>query len=191
MNAEIDITGVRLETERLILREWNENDLDDFYEYAKVDGVGQMAGWLPHESKVKSSAILKNFMEEKKTFALELKETGKVIGSLGIEPQKDELGEKFEKFYGREIGYVLSKDFWGKGLMPEAVTEAVSYCFDKCGIDYLIIGYFDFNCQSKRVAEKCGFRYLKDYVFTTRMGTEEKGKIMCRINPKCADRISF
>ena len=50
MNADIDISNVVLRTERLILRPWRMDDLNDFYEYASVDGVGQMAGWKPHES---------------------------------------------------------------------------------------------------------------------------------------------
>ena len=45
MNAVIDLKNVCLETDRLILREWREADLADFFEYASVDGVGQMAGW--------------------------------------------------------------------------------------------------------------------------------------------------
>lgn len=45
MNANVDLTGVVQETDRLIIREWKETDLEDFYEYAKVDGVGQMACW--------------------------------------------------------------------------------------------------------------------------------------------------
>ena len=68
MNAQIDITGIVLKTERLILRPWRQEDLDDFYEYASVDGVGQMAGWLPHESKELTQMILDSFIEGKKTF---------------------------------------------------------------------------------------------------------------------------
>ena len=49
MIAPVDVTNVRIETQRLLLRPWQETDLEDFYEYAKVDGVGQMAGWLPHK----------------------------------------------------------------------------------------------------------------------------------------------
>ena len=90
MNAPVDISSVRLETPRLILRPWRESDLSDFYEYARVDGVGQMAGWLPHGSMEKSRQILQLFIEEKKTFALELKESGKAIGSLGIEEYRQE-----------------------------------------------------------------------------------------------------
>ena len=51
MNANVDLTGVVLETDRLIIREWSEMDLEDFFEYAKVDGVGQMAGIHIHQFK--------------------------------------------------------------------------------------------------------------------------------------------
>ena len=88
MNAPIDISDITLQTERLILRPWRETDLDDFYEYASVDGVGQMAGWLPHESKETTQTVLDSFIAHLKTFALEL--DGKVIGSLGIEHYKEE-----------------------------------------------------------------------------------------------------
>ena len=47
MNANIDISNVVLSSERLTLRAFNQNDLMDFYQYASVDGVGQMAGWSP------------------------------------------------------------------------------------------------------------------------------------------------
>ena len=50
MNTPIDITGITLTTKRLILRPWKKKDLEDFFEYAHVDGVGQMAGWLPHKT---------------------------------------------------------------------------------------------------------------------------------------------
>ena len=45
MNPEIDISNVILKTERLLIRPWRQSDIDDFYSYASVDGVGQMAGW--------------------------------------------------------------------------------------------------------------------------------------------------
>lgn len=82
MNTEIDISNVTLHTDRMILRPWRQTDLDDLYAYASVDGVGQMAGWKPHESKEESQKILDMFIGHKKTFALEYQ--GKVIGSLGM-----------------------------------------------------------------------------------------------------------
>ena len=87
MNAPVDVTNIRIETDRLILRAWRETDLADFYEYASVEGVGEMAGWNHHQSMEESRRILDFFISGKKTFALELKENGKVIGSLGSEPR--------------------------------------------------------------------------------------------------------
>lgn len=172
MNANVDLTGVILETERLIIREWKETDLEDLFEYAKVDGVGQMAGWNPHASVQESKNILEMFIKGKKTFALELKENHKVIGSLGLEEMSLLLSEKYEKLLGREIGYVLSKDYWGRGLMVEAVNSLIKYCFEKENYDYLMCSHSAINNQSKRVIEKSGFRFVKENSRMTINGEE-------------------
>ena len=171
MNAPFDVTGIRIETDRLVLRPWQPEDLEDFYEYARVDGVGQMAGWLPHENREKSRQILENFIREKKTFALELKENHKVIGSLGIEKLDAEAAAEGE--FGREVGYVLSKDYWGRGLMPEAVRAVIAYCFDTLNYDFMTCGHFAWNNQSRRVIEKSGFTFWKEGKHETRYGTIE------------------
>ena len=102
MNAKIDVTNVKIETERLILREFYESDLDDFFEYASVPGVGEMAGWPHHESKDVSKRILTGFINEKKTFAIVYKENNKVIGSLGVEPYNlEEMLSEFFDYQGR------------------------------------------------------------------------------------------
>lgn len=176
MIAPVDVTNTRIETERLILRAWRESDLEDFYEYAKVDGVGQMAGWLPHESLEESRRILDMFIDEKKTLALELKENGKVVGSIGLETRDVDLGIP-ENLQGREIGYVLNKDYWGRGLMPEAVKAVIDYCFKELDFDWLTCGHFVWNHQSRRVVEKSGFQYIKDIVHETRFGTKEATKL--------------
>ena len=171
MNAPIDVTHIRINTDRLVLRPWQPEDLDDLYEYARVDGVGQMAGWLPHENREKSLQILDIFIREKKTFALELKENGKVIGSLGIE-ELDPQSAAEEKM-GREIGYVLSEAYWGRGLMPEAVRAVIAYCFDTLHYDFMTCGHFVWNNQSRRVIEKSGFTFWKEVKHETRYGTIE------------------
>ena len=171
MNATIDISNTVLRTERLILRPWRQEDLNDFFEYASVDGVGQMAGWLPHENKETTQTVLDSFITHKKTFALEL--DGKVIGSLGIENYKEEEFPELDKLQGRSIGYVLSKDYWGQGLMPEAVNAIQKYLFDTVGFDFLIVSHYVFNGQSKRVIEKSGFQYIKTIRLNTRYGTTE------------------
>lgn len=62
MNARIDIRAVTLKTKRLTLRPWREEDLQDLYDYARVEGVGQMAGWTPHKDLEESRRILKLFI---------------------------------------------------------------------------------------------------------------------------------
>lgn len=184
MNAEFKTNGKIIETNRLILRPFKPSDLEDFFEYASVEGVGEMAGWHHHENKQKSQEILNLFIEEDKTFAIRLKSSGKVIGSLGVE--KYGLEEKlteFNGYLGREIGYVLSKDYWGKGLMPEAVSAVINYLFNEIGLDFLICGYFLFNGQSKRVQEKCGFKPYRKVELETRMGTKEQTILNLLINP--------
>lgn len=171
MNKKIDITNVVLKTPRLMLRPWRETDLGDFYEYASVDGVGQMAGWLPHESIEKSREILSLFIREKKVFALEYQ--GKCIGSLGVEEYSEKYHPELSELQGREIGYVLSKDYWGQGLMPEAVKAVINWLFDEEKLDFIMVGHFDWNNQSHRVIEKCGFQYVKTIKYKTRYDTIE------------------
>lgn len=183
MIAPVDVTNIRIETDRLILRAWRESDLEDFYEYAKVDGVGQMCGWAPHQNLEESRKILGFFIADKKTLALELKENGKVIGSIGLEEREVDLGIP-DELSGREIGYVLNKEYWGRGLMPEAVKAVIDYCFYQLRFDWLTCGHFDWNHQSRRVVEKCGFHYIQDVIHQTRFGTEEPTKLYIQYNPR-------
>ena len=171
MNKAIAITNTVLSTDRLILRPWRESDLADFYEYASVDGVGQMAGWTPHRDMEESRKILTHFIEGKHVFALEHR--GKVIGSLGVEEYKEENYPELAQLQGREIGYVLSKDYWGQGLMPEAVKAVIQWLFVEEKLDFIICGHFIRNDRSRRVIEKCGFQYIKTVELATRCNTVE------------------
>ncbi|MGN1344322.1 MAG: GNAT family N-acetyltransferase [Traorella sp.] len=174
MNKYIDMSHVILKTKRLTLRAWKQSDLDDFFEYTSIDGVGQMAGWNPHQSKDETQMVLDSFINKKKTFALVYE--GKVIGSLGIEEYKEENYPEFDSLFGRSIGYVLSKDYWGKGLMPEAVKAVIEYLFTIENLDFILVSHFEWNKQSQRVIEKSGFKFIKNKTFETRYNTIEKCK---------------
>ena len=184
MNANFEIGELVIETERLILRPFKQSDLHDFNEYASVPGVGEMAGWKHHETIEKTQEILDMFIKEDKTFAIVFKKTNKVIGSLGVEEYGlEEKLTEFTSYYGREIGYVLSKDYWGKGIMSEAVGAVINHLFNDLNLDFLTCGYYDFNNQSKRVQEKCGFKPYRKLVMDTRLGTKESGVLNLLINP--------
>lgn len=192
MNANFKVNNVKIETKRLLLRAFKAEDLNDFFEYASQDGVGEMAGWKHHESIEESAEILNRFIKVDKTFAIVLKQSGKVIGSLGVEEygMEEALSEFFD-YQGREIGFVLAKKHWGKGLMPEAVTAVIDYLFNTCNLDFLTCGYYDFNSQSKRVQEKCGFKPYRKLVMQTRMGENQPGVLNLLVNPNKKIKFVF
>ncbi len=144
-----------LETARLILRPFSEDDAADLYEYAKDPRVGPAAGWPPHKSVEESGEIIATVFAAPNTFAVVDKPTGKVIGSAGfVDRHQTSLPGPDD-----EIGYALNPAYWGRGLIPEAVEELLCYCFEKLGLQTIWCGHYDFNHKSRRVVEKCGFVY--------------------------------
>ncbi len=161
MDAIVDVSNVVLKTERLILRAWQESDRNDFFEYASVEGVGEMAGWKHHTTMEETQKILNSFIAGKNVFAIVYRDNNKVIGSLGLHTSWANQEKEYENLKTKDVGYVLSKDYWGRGLIPEAVRALIDYCFSECGIELLTCGHFETNLQSKRVIEKCGFQFKK------------------------------
>ena len=117
-----------LYTQRLILRDFAQTDLVDFNRYCSVEGVGEMAGWSCHKSMEESQEILSRFIAEGHTYCLEDNLSHVVIGSIGIEEKNNEIFDivRQKGLFGTivEIGYVLEKQHWNKGLMTEAVFTA-------------------------------------------------------------------
>ena len=146
-----------LRTERLILREWELKDSKDLYEYAKSQLVGPNAGWMPHENEEKSKKIIGIFIENQETYAIVLKSENKVIGSIGLHDRKPD--KDIADLKQREVGYVLNPKYWGRGIVPEALNELIRHSFEDLDLDLIWCGHYDFNNNSKRVAEKCGFKY--------------------------------
>ncbi|MDE5994700.1 MAG: GNAT family N-acetyltransferase [Oscillospiraceae bacterium] len=83
-----------------------------------------------------------------------MKENQKVIGHLKIYPD-----ENRGKYLAKYISYALSADYWGKGYMTEAVKRIIGYAFEEMEIDLLTAFHYPHNTRSKRVIEKCGFKY--------------------------------
>ena len=190
MYLTIDLKTTTLYTDRLILRPWTWDDLDDFYAYASVDGVGQMAGWNPHKSVDETRQILIKFMEHGNVFAIEHREDRRVIGSLGLHKPRFESLPGGENPYADlrtcEIGYVLAKPYWGQGLMPEAVRRVQTYLFEELAADLVFVSHYDFNTQSRRVIEKCGFRFL----YESEHFAKQIGKTFLT-RRYCLDRASY
>ena len=143
-----------LSTNRLVLRAFTMEDLADFYEYCKDPDTGIHAGWKPHESLEESRDILHHFIEEREVWAICEKQSGKVIGSIGLH-RDSKRRRNFNQC--RMMGYVLSKAYWGQGLMTEAAKEVLRHAFEDLKLEMVTISHFSYNQRSARVIEKLGF----------------------------------
>lgn len=145
-----------IETERLILRPWEEADAEECYKYAKDPRVGPMAGWPVHTGVENSRRIIRDVLIAPEIYAIVLKETGLPVGSIGL--HHNELAEKEDE---AELGYWLGVPYWGRGIVPEAARAVLRHAFEDLGLDRVWCCYFDGNERSKRVQEKLGFRYQR------------------------------
>ena len=153
-----------LETDRLVLRMWNRRDAADLYEYAKNPNVGPNAGWKPHENIAESRRIISQIFREHSTWAITLRGSGKPIGSIGLEKDMFRTGIR-----SCELGYSLSEDYWGQGIMTEAAKRVIRYGFEQMHLQVISIRTAENNMRSRRVIEKCGFTYEGSLRKTARM----------------------
>ncbi len=163
-----------LETERLILRPWDETDAEECYKYAKDSLVGPIAGWPVHTSIEHSHQVICDVLMVPETYAIMLKETGLPIGSIGL--HRKDLAEKADEM---ELGYWLGVPYWGHGLVPEAAQEILRHAFEDLNLARIWCGYYDGNEKSKRVQEKLGFKYqwTTEHAPVPQMGETRKGYV--------------
>ncbi len=144
-----------LETERLILRPWDEKDAEACFLYASDSRVGPIAGWPAHQDIRETQRIIRDILSAPETYAVVLKESGCPIGSISLHFHSDLAREDDEC----ELGYWLGVPYWGQGIMPEAGREMIRHAFEDLNVSRIWCGYFDGNGRSRRVQEKLGFRY--------------------------------
>ena len=148
---------MNLETQRLILRPWNDCDAEELYHFAKDPKVGPIAGWPVHTSIEHSRKVIQDILSAEESYALVYKDTNAVVGSIGLMIGKtSNLDISNEE---GEIGYWIGVPYWGQGLVPEAVRELLRHGFEDRKLTTIWCGYFDGNEKSHRVQEKCGFQY--------------------------------
>lgn len=143
-------------TPRLILREIEEYDVLDMFEYARLPYVGYNAGWQAHTSPSETKAIIRLFQGKKKygqlgVFAIVLKEENKMIGTVEL--------HTYVRGHKAELGYTVNPNYWGKGYALEASKYIVAWGFNSLGLKRVECSTFTTNKQSSRVCEKLGLTY--------------------------------
>ena len=160
MTAPFDASAIRLETERLILRPVNPNDLSDIHTIVSDPMVAEPSGGDPSGDLQESAQRMLEYMDDNETLALELKSEGKLVGTVSLQKRNWTIYPIDHSCRGREFGFELNREYWGRELMPEAVEAVCGYCFAVLGYDFLTAGYFLGNEQSARAIVKSGFTDL-------------------------------
>ena len=144
-----------LETPRLILRPWREEDAEALYCYASDPLVGPAAGWSAHTDIECSRRTIREVLSEEGIFAVVLRTTGEPVGSIGLHPTTA------PGYSGEwELGYWIGRAYWGQGLIPEAAAAVMELAFAVKCRERLWCAHFEGNDRSRRVMEKCGFTYV-------------------------------
>ena len=144
-----------LQTQRLLLRPWQETDAESLFEYAKDPDVGPIAGWPAHKRMEDSLNVIRYVLQGAECYAVCLKEDNRAIGA--IELLLHDRSHTACSDDECELGYWLGKPFWGRGYMPEAAAELIRRGFEELGMTTIWCGYYDGNRKSARVQEKLGF----------------------------------
>jgi [ribosomal protein S5]-alanine N-acetyltransferase len=143
----------KLETERLILRKITRDDAEDMYSYASNEEVTRDVTWDTHSSLSDTVEFIHTFLSQYDAlWGIELKENGTFIGTVHFVWWQPEHNSA-------EIGYVLSKEYWGKGIITEAAMAVISFGFDRMNLVRIQARCFLENKGSERVMNKLGMSF--------------------------------
>ena len=152
---------VALETERLILRRFMREDLEPmFYNCWGDFDVWKWTNYAPLnsvEDVIKADMFTEGWLgayryPKRYSWAIQLKETGEVIGRLFAKPSDDTLREV-------ELTCELGKRWWNRGLMTEAVKRVISFFFEEVGLNRVFAWNARENPASGRMQEKAGMKW--------------------------------
>lgn len=140
-----------LETKRLILREWQDSDANDYFEIYSNSDV-ENAGAKICESMHESLESIHQLIQSQESWAIVSKEHEKVIGSISLCDIN-----RHDRY--KEMEYVISMDYQNQGFATEAVKCVLDYAFTELDLLVVAVCHYSSNIKSKRIIEKCGFTY--------------------------------
>ena len=146
-----------IETQRLILRRFTADDAEDMYNNWTSDPeVTKFLTWPVHPDSAFTRNLLTEWIKHYEdggyfNWVMEHKETGKAIGNISVV----KLNESIE---AADMGYCMSRAYWGQGLMPEALMAVMDFLFDVVGLNRVAACHDANNPKSGRVMEKAGMK---------------------------------
>lgn len=145
-----------LETEDLILRKPRLKDAGDIFRYASDEAVSRYVLWDPHRSVGETRSFIRDLRSRIRagfpsSWAVELRNTGKVIGTIGFVWYSPENRSA-------ELGYSFSREYWNHGYATQALSAVIDSLFRSIPVNRLEAQHDVRNPASGRVMEKCGLR---------------------------------
>ncbi|KAF1297899.1 acetyltransferase [Enterococcus sp. JM4C] len=139
----------RLTTERLILRPVTLADVEDMYAYGKDEETTKFV-FPTHQNKEETAISIANYFMAAPfgKYGIELKETQQMVGTIDLRVD--------EGSNSGELGYTLNRDYWGRGIVPEAARELMRFGFDELGLTRIYATHDEDNPNSGRVMQKIG-----------------------------------
>lgn len=149
---------IRLETDRLILRPTSINDAEQMYNWASDPEVSKYLFWQPHADIEVTKGVLADWDKKNERldyyhWGIVLKDTEQIIGAGGV------VGGVDERHHSADLGYCLSRAYWGKGYMTEAISAMIAYLFNTVGLNRISASHDTDNVASGRVMQKCGMTF--------------------------------
>ena len=141
---------MRIETSRCIVRNFTMDDAADLYKTLSDEKVMEYIERAYDMGQVKEFIKEAGLREPPLVFALVCKETGEVIGHVIFHPYEEE---------SYEIGWIIRREYWGKGIAGEITDSLVEYIKSLKGIHSCVIECDPEQAASKRIALKNGFTY--------------------------------
>jgi ribosomal-protein-alanine N-acetyltransferase len=154
-----------IETERLILRNFQLDDAQDLFEMDNDPEVHRFLGNKPIQSIEKCEEVIKGVMNQYEEFGagrlpIVLKETGEMVGWAGLKYETSL--EQFGEYY--DMGYRLKRKHWGKGIATEAAIASINYGFDHMGLEIINAGaHVDHVVSNHIIHQKLGFKHLLEF----------------------------
>lgn len=169
-----NIGTVPIETERLLLRRVVKADADDiFSNWASDPLVTRYMTWKTHESVAVTRCYVASLLRALKLsscyeWIIVLKETNRAIGAIGVAKLDSSLESA-------QVGYCLSRAFWNRGIMSEALGAVIGFLFNEVGVNRIEAYHHVKNIVSGRVMEKSGM--LKEGI--RRDGERDSEGVFC------------
>lgn len=149
----------RIETDRLVLREFSLDDAEAMYRnWASDPEVVKYLTWPVHADVDVSREVLKDWVssyiqKDYYQWAIVLKENGNdPIGSISAVKVNDDIDMV-------HIGYCMGREWWHQGIMSEALQAVMDFFFDKVGANRIESRHDPRNPHSGMVMKKCGMKY--------------------------------